>query len=506
MLEMDTLFKDNIIDPIVRNIDLHAKRYAFCIQNHFSTYKELGECIAKIRNKLNQTNQKELFFGLVTNDDLETYASIIALWMEGKAYVPLHPNQPLDRCMDIINQVKITYVLDSSANSRYHMANVINTCNVGKMDFVQEPLFNYKEENPAYILFTSGSTGIPKGVIISRENLGAFMDSFWRTGINITENDRCLQCFDLTFDVSVQSFLVALTRGACVYTVPYNQNKYIYVASLVDNHKITFGAMAPSMIRLMQPYFNEIDASSVKTTILTAEACPLSLLEAWSQCAFNSDIYDFYGPTEATIYCTFYKWEKKKINKSSNGMVSIGKAMHHIHAFIIDENKNLLSNEEKGELCISGKQLTSGYWNDKQKNEQAFFEINVNNEKLRLYHTGDLCFKDEEGDIMYVGRMDTQIKIQGYRVELGEIECHAREFLHNVNAVVLAYTNKEEITQMALFVESEKTDNESLMRYLRSKLPPYMIPHHIIHEISFPLNSNGKIDKLKLKEKLKTYE
>ncbi|HPJ92144.1 MAG TPA: AMP-binding protein [Bacteroidales bacterium] len=500
------MFIQQIINPIVYAIINYSYQNAFCIQNKLYTYKELGECIAKIRKKIIQTNKEELFFGLVCNDDLETYASIIALWIEGKAYVPLHSNQPLDRCINIINQMDITCILDSSVNSRYYVNNVINTCNLEKTDFVQENFSKHKEKNPAYILFTSGSTGTPKGVIISRENLGAFMDSFWRTGINITENDRCLQCFDLTFDVSIQSFLVALTRGACVYTVPYNQNKYIYVASLIDSHKITFGAMAPSMIRLMQPYFNEIDASSVKTTILTAEACPLFLLEAWAKCAFNSDIYDFYGPTEATIYCTFYKWRKNKINKSSNGIVSIGRAMHHIHAFIIDENKNLLSSEEKGELCISGKQLTPGYWNDEQKNEQVFFEINVNNEKLRLYHTGDLCFKDEEGDIMYIGRMDTQIKIQGYRVELGEIEYYAREFLQDANAVVLAYTNKEKITQMALFVESEKADNEGLMCYLRSKLPSYMIPHHIIHETSFPLNSNGKIDKLKLKEKLKTYE
>ena len=120
----------------------------------------------------------------------------------------------------------------------------------------------------------SALTLVLSGIIV-----GSFMDSFWDTGIVITSEDRCLQCFDLSFDVSVQGFLVPLTKGACCYTVPHGQIKYVYASGLIEDHQLTFGAMAPSMLRYLKPYFEEIDAHSMKTCIVTAEACPLELME-----------------------------------------------------------------------------------------------------------------------------------------------------------------------------------------------------------------------------------
>jgi non-ribosomal peptide synthetase component F len=227
--------------------------------------------------------------------------------------------------------------------------------------------------------------------MITRENVGAFMASFWKTGIQINEDDRCLQCFDLTFDVSVQSYLVPLTKGACTYTIPHDQIKYSYVYGLLEDHQLTFGVMAPSMIRFLRPYFDEINIPSLRYSILTAEASPVDLIDEWSHCIPNAEIYDFYGPTEATIYCTYNKYTRGGNNKQVNGMLSIGKPMNGINAIIIDSALNILQPGNKGELCISGDQLTPGYWKNPEKNKGSFFEIEYGRVTTRFYKTGELA-------------------------------------------------------------------------------------------------------------------
>ena len=311
-------FNLQILNPIRNSIKEFSDCNAFYIDGTYYTYLQFAERISAIRGEIRKAEKDEQIWGLALHDDLNTYASIFALWMEGKAYVPLHPSWPEERIASIKEQVGCSSVLDA--------------CDA---PFVEMDLDNWAEapdDDLAYILFTSGSTGVPKGVQLTRLNIAAFMDSFWKTGIEINSDDRCMQVFDLTFDVSVQSYLVALTRGACVYTVPYGQVKYLYAASLIQEQSITFGAMAPSMLTYLRPYFEEFDASSMKACILTAEACPVDLMEAWYNCAKNTEIYDFYGPTEATIYCTYYKLTRGGENLSLNGIIYIGKPLANVQA------------------------------------------------------------------------------------------------------------------------------------------------------------------------------
>lgn len=497
---MNSLFSKEVLAPILSNILDKPDLRAFCINEVFYSYRQLGDYVSKIRDALKKRVHGENPIVLIANDDIETYASIFAIWLEGKCYVPLHPNQPIDRCLGIVDQISPSLILDSSEETHYSIDVALMTKPLlFEKDCLELQDMCY-DNQLAYILFTSGSTGTPKGVMITKGNLGTFMDSFWNTGINISSGDRCLQCFDLTFDVSVQCFLTALTRGACIYTVPHGQIKYIYVSKLIEDHKLTFGAMAPSMLRYMKLYFSEIDATSLKTCILTAESCPLKLIEEWSQCANNAEIYDFYGPTEATIYCTYYKLNRGSENKSYNGIISIGKPMSNVVAIIIDENGNIVHSGEKGELCVSGGHVTPGYLNSSKINEACFFEKELNGTELRFYRTGDLCYMESDGNIMYSGRLDQQTKIQGFRVELGEIEFHARAFLGNKNAVAIAFENDESITEIALFIESDTTNSKEIVDFLRSKLPSYMIPTRVLCESVFPLNANDKIDKKRLKE------
>ena len=344
------IFYKNILYPIIDSIGRFSTHNAFCIDEEHFTYAQLGQCISEIRIALQRCCYSNTKVGLVINDDMKTYASIIALWMEGDCYVPLHPNWPLERCLDICEQVGLDLILDSSEKSRYENIPVLTMSALEYAGDCLEPKQGVSDDELAYILFTSGSTGKPKGVMMMRKNVAAFMDSFWQTGIKITEEDRCLQCFDLTFDVSVQGYLVSLTKGACCYTVPYGQIKYVYASGLIEDHQLTFGAMAPSMLRYLKPYFEEIDATSLKACILTAEACPLNLMEDWYNCATNTEIYDFYGPTECTIYCTYYKLTKGGENKSLNGIISIGKPLANCVGLILDEAGNELPAGERRTL------------------------------------------------------------------------------------------------------------------------------------------------------------
>ncbi len=499
---MMSTFSANILTPITKAISNHSARNAFFISGKAHKYADFGGRIAAIRRAIEASGSQCQIFGLSLHDDLDTYAAIIALWFEGKAYVPLQSSQPLERNMGIIEQVGLDCVIDTAPDSPFTQVRIINPSALASEAF-DSRTEEFPENDIAYILFTSGSTGVPKGVPISRGNLAAFIDAFWETGIHISCEDRCLQCFNLTFDVSVQSFLAGLLNGACVYTVEPDSVKYIQAAALIQQHQITFGAMAPSMLAYLKPYFSELDFTCIRQLILTAEACPLSLMEDLQEVAPDIELFDFYGPTEATIYCSYYKLNRNYKNKSLNGIVSIGKPLKNIIGIIIDEKNNELPTGEKGELVISGPQLTNGYWKNSDKNRSSFFTI----QGVRYYHTGDLCYIDSDGDIMYSGRIDQQAKIQGFRVELGEIEYHARFFYslnqENIQVIAIAFENEHKLTELALFIQRKNNNQDDLIKYLKNHIPNYMLPSRYIFLPSFPLNKSEKIDRAALKGMLK---
>lgn len=493
------MFDQFVIKRFLDSANRSGDNNALCIGGKFHTYNDFTKHISKIRKALKVRKGDAQIIGLVANDDVETYASIFAIWFEGLSYVPLHPKQPVERNRDIVALADIDLVLSSEASNLYASKYFICTAHLIFENIDLVPVV-VDDDSLAYMLFTSGSTGVPKGVQITRKNIGAFMKSFWETGFEVTHQDKILQCFDLTFDVSVQAYLTGLTSGACIYTIPHDQIKFSYVYGLLEDHKLTFCIMAPSMIRFLRPYFDEILAESVRYCILTAEASPLDLAMEWQACIPNAVLFNFYGPTEATIYCTYHKLNRSGTNKQLNGMLSIGKPMPGVIAAIVDENFLPVGVHEKGQLCISGDQVTKGYWKNPEKNKDSFYVVDSEGLSIRYYKTGDLCYWDEDGDIMLSGRMDYQVKIQGYRIELGEIEFHAREYLKGKNAVAVAIENKTGINEIILFIETEDCQVQQLAEYLKSKIPPYMLPAHYSMVHTFPLNANGKVDRIALKK------
>jgi amino acid adenylation domain-containing protein len=496
----------NYLDQIANSLKTRKEKASFFIKNQSYSYDDLSMNISKIRNELKKvigaTNilPESITIGVVTNDDIETYASLLAILLEGFTYVPLLEYQPIERSNEIIRQADIKVVLSSDGRP-FDGTITINTADLEFENYILDYDIP-SEKSFAYILFTSGSTGKPKGVPISHENLQAFIDDYSEIGYQVTENDRCLQTYELTFDLSVVSYIIPIISGACLYTIPSNVIKFTYIAEILEEQEITVIHMAASVIKYLRPYFNEIYLSKLKYCGLGAEAVPHDVTHEWSERCPNAVIDNLYGPTEDTIYCMHYRFNRNGKNKSRNGILSIGKSFTNGKTVILDENRNECPPNVNGELCLAGKQLTQGYWKNPQKNSEVFIEYKGE----RFYKTGDICFADEDGDIMYCGRLDSQVKVQGFRIELGEIEFHAKAFLKSANAVCVAYQNSDGNTEIALFIEKDKCDEQELkdiIQYLKNKIPSYMIPAQFICCPRFPLNTNDKTDKNILKTMIK---
>jgi D-alanine--poly(phosphoribitol) ligase subunit 1 len=488
------MFSERILQRLVGTFADCRENNAFFIGGTYYSYQQFEILISSLQRVIRSISDD--YIALVANDDLETYASIIALWLEGKCYVPLHPYQPEERCVDIIEQVGIRYVMDSSESSRYLMYHTIDTRHVKPSEKADIDIVPCSDAKLAYILFTSGSTGRPKGVRISRANLAAFVDAFEAMGYRLTKDDRCLQMFDLTFDLSVMSYLLPLLNGACAYTVAPTRIKYQAVFELLDEQALTFAMMVPSVIHYLRPYMDEIQAPTMRYSLFAGEALPLDDVEQWSQCVPQATIANTYGPTEATIICTGCEYRRSGGNKEVNGAMSIGRAMKGTECIIVDDENRIAGPNVKGELCLAGPQLTPGYWNNEQKNRESFFNF----EGRRYYHSGDICSFDSEGDLMYYGRKDSQVKVQGFRIELSEIECVAKRFYDHNNAVVAlpVYDDNRNCTIQIAVEKGDGTDNAELIDYLKRFLPSYMIPvktHFLDH---FPLNANNKIDRRRI--------
>lgn len=484
-------FYDLVLKPLQASLLERGTSNAYCINETFYTYDRLAQEVCKIRQLLKNVSDKNV--GLVANDDIFTYASIYALWLEGKAYVPLHPAQPIERCVDIINQVEMTAILDSSKETRYNNVKVICTSeDVTLKNCVLEEPKEADESDLAYILFTSGSTGRPKGVQIMRSNVAAFVEAFHSLGFEALPTDRCLQMFDLTFDMSVQSYLIPILGGACTYTVSYERIKYQAVFELLDDHRLTMASLVPSVIHYLRPYMDEINQPEMRYCFFAGEALPTDDTREWSKCLPNAQLWNLYGPTENTIYCTAYLFKRNEKNKETNGTLSIGKAMKGTDIIMIDDNNQIVPQGTKGEMCLAGKCLTKGYWKDEQKNKDAFFMLNGK----RFYKSGDVCAFDNEGDIEYYGRKDSQIKIQGFRIELGEIEYVSRSFYNDKYAVVALPIFENNNCEINLVIETSQNESkEALIKHLKTLLPHYMIPANVYYLPKFPLNISNKIDR-----------
>jgi D-alanine--poly(phosphoribitol) ligase subunit 1 len=484
-----------LIDNLSESVAENEARNAFNIDGIYYTYGDFARRISAIRKTIrNLIDSSEQIVALVANEDIETYASIVALWFEGRSYLPMGPMVPAERNKLILDISGVRTVLSSDPEWKMEGFSILGTRGISDKSINLQPL-PADDESIAFVLFTSGTTGVPKGVPIARKNLSAFIYAFWKESFSADNNDRFLQMFDLTFDLSIMSFLVPLLIGACVYPLSDHKIKFKQIHELFSKEAISFALMVPSILHLFRPFFDDMHFPGLKYSLFCGEALHLDIIDEWQRCVPNAKIYNVYGPTEATIFCSVYRYDPAGERKSNNGIMSIGKPMAGTEMIVVDDKHKVLQQYETGELCLAGTQMTKGYLKNEEKNTQSFFECNCQGSCKTFYKTGDLAFRDQDGDFMFVGRKDHQVKMQGYRIELSEIEFYSKRFLVKCNVVVVCYINGCGSNCLGMVIESQRFDIGPLTSYLKETLPEYMIPARILFLTKFPLNRNGKIDR-----------
>lgn len=485
------------LNNILENLNKYKSNTAFYISDHNYTYLDLQQKITGIKIKLEKIGiSKGDIVIIEIYNDIETYSSILALWTLGAAFVPLNPKHPKERNKRIRKQINTKYTISSNTKTKaIHTKNLISDSDI-------KISAEINKNNLLYILFTSGSTGIPKGVQITHGNLSSFLSGTLYAGYNLSADDRFLQIYDLTFDASFAAWVLPLFIGASVYTVNPNKPKYLEAYKIMEKHKITFAKLTPAVLSYLSVYFSKINLPHLRYNTLGGEGLSLELAKLWSACIPNAEIHNVYGPTETTINTHIFKlnFQKDNSKKTYNGNLSIGKTHGKNIAIITDAKQNILPKGEKGELCISGEQISPGYFNDEAKNKKAFVKIHYKNKLIRFYCTGDSAYIDNNDDFIFCGRIDNQVQINGYRVELGEIEHIANKFGNALNYTAVTKKNKIGISEIYLFAEQLTANRKNLIHFLKQNLPQYMIPNKIINLENFPHTAGGKISINELKK------
>jgi amino acid adenylation domain-containing protein len=346
----------------------------------------------------------------------------------------------------------------------------------------------------AYVMFTSGSTGRPKGVVVAHRNVTAFVDVMVER-YGITEADRFSQTFDLTFDLSVFDMFCAWERGACL-CVPTAQEK-AFPAKYVARHALTvfFGVPSTgvlmSRLRMLKPGRHP----SLRWVLFCGEALPAEIAERFAAAAPNAAVENLYGPTELTIACTLHRWDPATSPSwSERGVVPIGEPFPGMEALVCDEALREVPRGAPGELLMTGPQLTLGYWDDPDKTDEVF--VTPPGRHRVHYRTGDRVRWPRGEPMRYLGRVDHQIKVQGYRVELGEVEAVLREVSGAEVAVAIGWPRTASGADgLVGFVGDPDGDAEAILAAARARLPAYMQPSAVHLVDRFPLNANGKVDR-----------
>lgn len=457
------------------------------------SYGTLARTVAAVQALLQQQPVLPARIGVVTGDDLPTYAALLAILGLGRAYVPINRHHPAERNQYVLEDAGLSLILASEPHTTGH-ALPTGSYTLLSLDNLPDTQATVQAQpvqttDEAYVLFTSGSTGRPKGVPISHGALAGFLEAAQQPDIwQLGPQDRFLQMFDLTFDLSVYSYLLPLTLGASTYIVPAEGISFMHIATLLEEEALTVALMVPSVLAYLQPYFDELELPQLRYSLFCGEALPHSTTTAWQQCCPTAHIDNVYGPTEATIFCLHYRWQQEQSEaESHNGIVPIGRPMLGVETAILDETGQPAT---EGELCLAGRQLTTGYLHNPERNAQAFLIHNG----TRYYRTGDRVTLSPQGNYLYLGRLDNQVKIDGYRVELGEIEHHVRSHTGLAQVAVVPQTEGSN-TVLHLYLEQYAHDTATLRSYLTQVLPPYMQPRYISVLDHLPLNVNGKIDR-----------
>lgn len=492
------IFSKRILDSLKTNLNRTAIQF---LEKEIN-YSQLLQKSIGIANYLIDSTD-EIFVGIMMESSIDAIASILAVILSGKAYVPIDPKLPTSRIEYIINDSGINLIIKNShiENLEQNNARVVdfNDINMQNSSKIQEHTIH--EE--AYMIYTSGSTGNPKGVVVSRKNIIGFLN--WNSKyMEYTNNDIILQNHSLSFDNSIWEIFSAIFDGGKL-VIPEDRRNIEEIILLIEKKKVTSLSVTPSQLNILIDYVEFMNPGallSLTKLYVGSETVTYNIIK--KVIPFLSStcrIFNEYGPTEATITSSLFEIDYNNIeNYKESSSLPIGTPIADNKFYILPEDgkiDTLESSLETGELYIGGDQVSKGYFRNTQKNNDNFKVI----DGLRVYKTGDLV-TFEDGSYSFLGRVDDQVKVRGFRIELGEIEAKLRkvEGVNEVVAIITTDNQKLNNSISVFFTSRDKLDISEIRQKLLQELPSYMMPHDIIQIDALPLNSNGKIDKKLLKK------
>ncbi|MGC6587632.1 amino acid adenylation domain-containing protein [Paenibacillus sp. Dod16] len=487
----------------------HPTRKAVLFNGESMSYQELNEEANSVAGKLIDIDiPLNQCVGVFMERSSHLISCILGILKSRAVYVPISVEYPEERIKYIIRDAGISIVI--TQEKLMPIFKNINGLIVLDINKIREysPLSDnqrmnllYDPNDTAYVLYTSGTTGNPKGVAI--QHSGICNHLLWmKETYKLQQGDVLLHKTPIGFDVSVCEIFYPLISGAVLCVAkPDSSNNIRKLISEINDNQVTMVMFIPPLLDLFLDCLKPGDCQSLKIILCGGEKWSYSL-GVKTLTKLNVELYNVYGPTEASVGVAYWKFEETYPNRK----IPIGKPITNTKFYVLDERLDYVKDGDTGELCITGICLSSGYLNNPDLTNIKFVPNPYNHDNepsySRLYRSGDLVRKLKDGNLEYVGRADGQVKIRGMRLELGEVE---NAFLSNeaVSAVVVLYHESDGNSFLSGHVVLSKlnhyTNEDQLKIHLKEKLPEYMIPNFITIHNKFPTTLNGKTDKEQLK-------
>ncbi|HEU4712838.1 MAG TPA: amino acid adenylation domain-containing protein [Pyrinomonadaceae bacterium] len=458
---------------------------AIVFENETLTYRELNSRSNQLAHHLRSLNVgPDVVVGVMMDRSLDLLVALLGILKAGAAYLPLDPAYPQERLNFMLAQAR-SHVLVSAetfANETLSTRPVTN------------PQTEVSPDNLAYVIYTSGSTGVPKGVMISHRSICNRL--LWMLpAFDFNEHDRFLQKTPFSFDASIWELFVPLFCGATlVIARPEGHQDATYMAHVIAEQQVTTLQLVPSMLRIFLDEPSLDQCRSLKRVFCGGEELPLELQQRFHD-RLDAELHNLYGPTESSIDASH--WFCGDVDP----VATIGRPLPNVQIYLLDSHLEPVPIGVAGELHIGGIGLARGYQNRPELTAERFIANPFSNDPgTRLYKTGDLASFWPDGRIEYLGRLDNQIKIRGFRIELGEIEAVLTGHPAVREAIVIAGANRLTAYVIPHTVENTEVSAGELRRYLKERLPDYMVPSAFVFLEKFPLMANGKLDRLALPE------